>query len=136
MSRRFTLSSPATLDLDEILGYVLGNSGELRAAHVAEGFFEAFQKLADNPGLGRWALGIGARTLRLPTCASIASGRGSSSTSPTRRRLKSPASFTVRAMWRRCCMRIRSKFAYSPARSRNVLLITPYCNEDSLQFFD
>lgn len=52
MSRRFILSSPASQDLDDILAYVLKNSGEQRAEHVAEGLFEAFQKLADNPGLG------------------------------------------------------------------------------------
>ena len=52
MSRRFILSSPATHDLDEILSYVLEHSGEQRAEHVAERFNEAFQKLADNPGLG------------------------------------------------------------------------------------
>jgi plasmid stabilization system protein ParE len=52
MSRRFILSSPASHDLDEILSYVLENSSEQRAEHVAERLYEAFQKLADNPGLG------------------------------------------------------------------------------------
>jgi plasmid stabilization system protein ParE len=52
MSRRFILSSPASHDLDEILSYVLENIGEQRAEHVAERLYDAFQKLADNPGLG------------------------------------------------------------------------------------
>lgn len=52
MSRRYILSSPASHDLAEILTYVLENSGERRARHVAARLQEAFQKLADNPGLG------------------------------------------------------------------------------------
>jgi len=52
MNRRFILSSPASQDLDEILTYVLENSGERRAQHVAGRLQEAFQTLADNPGLG------------------------------------------------------------------------------------
>jgi len=52
MSRRFILSTPASQDLDEILTYVLENSSEQSAQHVAERLEEAFQKLADNPGLG------------------------------------------------------------------------------------
>lgn len=52
MSRRFILSSPASQDLDDLLDYVLENSGESRAQHVAERLQEAFQKLAENPGLG------------------------------------------------------------------------------------
>ncbi len=52
MSRRFILSSPASQDLEELLGYVLENSGEERARHVADRIQEAFQLLADNPGLG------------------------------------------------------------------------------------
>ena len=52
MSRRFFLSAPASLDLDEILTYVLDGSGQDRAQQVADGLEEAFQKLADAPGLG------------------------------------------------------------------------------------
>lgn len=52
MSRRFILSTPASQDLDELFSYVLQNSSEPRAQHVAEHLQEAFQKLADNPGLG------------------------------------------------------------------------------------
>ncbi len=52
MSSYFVLSAPASRDLDEILTHVLKRSGERRAVHVAEGFYEALEKIADNPGLG------------------------------------------------------------------------------------
>ena len=52
MSRRFVLSAPASRDLDEILTYVLQQSGPRRARHVAEAFHEAFAKVAESPDLG------------------------------------------------------------------------------------
>jgi len=52
MSGRFILSAPASQDLDDILTYVLEQSGPNRAQHVVEHLREAFQKLADRPGLG------------------------------------------------------------------------------------
>lgn len=52
MSSRFVLSAPASDDLDEILTYVLEQSGPLRTQHVADRLQEAFHKLADSPGLG------------------------------------------------------------------------------------
>ncbi|MBI4581188.1 MAG: type II toxin-antitoxin system RelE/ParE family toxin [Planctomycetes bacterium] len=52
MSRRFTLSDPASQDFDEIVSYVLEQSGLQRAQHVADHLYEAFQKLAEMPGLG------------------------------------------------------------------------------------
>jgi len=52
MSRRFVLSGPAAQDLDEILSYVLDESGPKRAQDVADHLHEAFRKLSDNPELG------------------------------------------------------------------------------------
>ena len=52
MSSRFVLSAPACDDLDEILTYVLEQSGPQRAQHVANRLQRAFCKLADSPGLG------------------------------------------------------------------------------------
>ncbi|MBN1492297.1 MAG: type II toxin-antitoxin system RelE/ParE family toxin [Phycisphaerae bacterium] len=52
MSRRFILSDPAAQDLDEIVSYVLEQSGLQRAQYVADHLYEAFQKLAEAPGLG------------------------------------------------------------------------------------
>jgi toxin ParE1/3/4 len=50
--RRFILSAPAARELDELLEYVLHNSGPRRAQHVADKLHKGFQKLADAPGLG------------------------------------------------------------------------------------
>lgn len=52
MTRRLVLSTPASHDLNEIVGFVLENSGPERAEHVLKGFFTAFEKLVANPGLG------------------------------------------------------------------------------------
>jgi len=52
MSSRFVLSTPASDDLDEILTYVLEQSGPQRAQHVANRLQKDFCKLADSPGLG------------------------------------------------------------------------------------
>ena len=52
MSRRFILSRPAALDLDEILSFVLQQDGAERARHVADHLRDAFRTLADNPRLG------------------------------------------------------------------------------------
>ena len=52
MSRRFVLSALAAQDLDEILTYVLEQSGHQRAQHVAEGLRKSLHKLAESPGLG------------------------------------------------------------------------------------
>jgi antitoxin ParD1/3/4/toxin ParE1/3/4 len=52
MSCRFILSEPASRDLDDILTYVLEQSGRKRSQHVAGRLSEAFLKLAETPGLG------------------------------------------------------------------------------------
>lgn len=52
MSSRFVLSAPACDDLDEILTYVLEQSGPQRAQHVANRLQQTFCKLADSPGWG------------------------------------------------------------------------------------
>ena len=52
MTRRSVLSTPASHDLDDIVSFVLENSGTERAERVLEGFYTAFEKLASNPGLG------------------------------------------------------------------------------------
>lgn len=52
MSSRFILSPPALQDLDEILSYILEQSGVRRVRLVADRLHEAFQKLADTPGIG------------------------------------------------------------------------------------
>lgn len=52
MTRRLILASPASRDIDELLEYVLENSGSQRTEHVLDGLNAAFDKLASNPGLG------------------------------------------------------------------------------------
>lgn len=52
MSRRFLVSDPASQDIDEILAYVLEQSGHQRAQHVVDRLHETFQRLAESPGLG------------------------------------------------------------------------------------
>jgi len=52
MSSRFILSGPAWQDVDEILTYVLEQSGVQRAQQVNDRLHEAFQKLAETPSLG------------------------------------------------------------------------------------
>jgi len=52
MANRFVLSPLAAQDLDDILYYVLEQSGPVRAQHVAARFYDTFQQLADTPGLG------------------------------------------------------------------------------------
>ena len=47
MSRRFVLSAPASNDLDDILSYVLEQSGPERARYVADHLHKAFRKLAE-----------------------------------------------------------------------------------------
>ena len=46
MSGRFVLSRTAARDLDEILSFVLANSGPKRAEHVANHLYRAFQESA------------------------------------------------------------------------------------------
>lgn len=52
MSDRFTLSTPASRDLDEILTYVLERGGPTVAKHVAEGLETACRKLSESPEIG------------------------------------------------------------------------------------
>lgn len=52
MSRRFVLSTPASKDLDEILAYVLEQSGTERALHVVDRLRNSFLRLAETPDLG------------------------------------------------------------------------------------
>ena len=52
MSARFVLSTPAAQDLEEILTYVLEQSGAERTRRVAERLQKALRKLAEFPGLG------------------------------------------------------------------------------------
>jgi len=52
MSFRFVLSALAAQDLDEILTYVLEQSGPQRAQHVVKGLRDALYKLSATQGLG------------------------------------------------------------------------------------
>jgi len=49
----FRLTTRAEADLDEIDDYVASEFGESVAEHVIERLFETFERLADNPRLGR-----------------------------------------------------------------------------------
>ena len=52
----YRLSRTAEDDLEEILAYILGQSGSDRAVHVHGRFVQAFEHLAEMPGSG-WKRG-------------------------------------------------------------------------------
>ena len=52
MKRSFELTAPAAQDLDQILDYILEDSGPRAALRVHQRLFEAFSQVAEHPGIG------------------------------------------------------------------------------------
>lgn len=65
MKRRFILTPSAARDVDDILTYVLENSGPNRALHVHKRLFQGFVKIADQPWLGHVREDLGDESLRV-----------------------------------------------------------------------
>lgn len=65
MTRSYRLSRRAEAELDEVLQYLLDQSGPERAWALLQRFNEAFEKLADMPGMGHAHVAIPGTPLRV-----------------------------------------------------------------------
>lgn len=65
MSTPFVLTPSAARDLDDILEYILDESGMSRAVHVHARLLEGISKIASHPGIGHLREDLADKTLRV-----------------------------------------------------------------------
>jgi len=67
MTGPFILTPSAARDVDEILGYVLEQSGPHSALHVREHLLDGLMKIASHPGMGHTRNDLADESLRVWT---------------------------------------------------------------------